>query len=429
MFNFKRLALFIISLFAIGESQSQIGYSLLKYNSETYLIVDYSAYDGVSMYYNELRAVYAIEDDQLVIESVISDVNQSMEGFGFSEGSQVNYNGSLTISKIIDNESQITKILEEGALEIDGFDSELSMLSFDSGKIKKQYCIGSNDEYCADSFGQLSLYYIGYEMNSLKIFHEDKEVYYLSNDHFWGERLVLLPVGTYKVVIETIEGKKRTGIVEIKENERYIYNLGYGDLVSEELDLEDYGTMLPVYAHIGYEFLYSNSRLLSITDNEAPTSYYFGVFGGYDMFNNKLRTNCLAISYGFSYGYNRLNREIDSIGNYEVKRENYNTVYYTTGLYFRQFFNLPTENRWSRPMVDIGVQYRLPIYFRKNIAWSEGIITEKWLHKFNELVVYTRIGISNGAALNVSYRPFNSIKNNLPELPKLQFGISFLFDN
>lgn len=417
----------LISLSSI-KAQMQ-GYNLLVDGDETYLILDSPMeYEGCFDAYS-IRAIYRIEEDQLILDSILSNDEGRLEAScGQNKvGEVVEYSGGLYVSLIDGNEKQIRKILAKGGVAIDPYYSELMLVSFDAGKRLDEFCVGESQRYCSEAFGQLSA--MVWQNNAMvQILKNDEVIYDFTNNEDYGEVFLLLPTGEYVVRTETWEGVIEEDKVKVEEGIVRYYDepmYGYG---IDGVETVGYGTELYTTGVIAWDFLYSNASMYSMEENEAPSSYHFGMKGGLEFLSNKLGTSKLFGTYGVDIDYTKLDNELDSIGSKEVKRTSFLGVYYTADVFFRQYFNLPLAKRVTRPCLDIGVSYKLPMYFRKNIAIQGYRFSEKWLHKYNELVVFTRVGISNGAALNVSYRPFSSVKNGLPELPKLQFGITFMLD-
>ena len=157
-------------------------------------------------------------------------------------------------------------------------------------------------------------------------------------------------------------------------------------------------------------------------------SFTTGFVQGEKLAGNKMGTIALYVAGGGEYSFSLLNNDMNIINNNAVKRTTYSSLKMNFCIFYRQYITIPTATRYTRPCIDIGASYLLPWFFRKNTVTDGLKLSEKWLHKYNEFRFFARVGISNGAAINVSYNPFNSIKNGLQQLPKIQFGLTFQID-
>ncbi|CAG5079620.1 hypothetical protein [Parvicella tangerina] len=426
----KILCCFLFSFLFAGMVSAQMkGYSILRDESDesAYLILQaqvdpYSCFSGKSM-----RGLYSLVDGELRLDSILGEdeFGKDEECYAFEVGKKIDFTGNLVVSRLEFNEKQFTKILGKGGVEIDNYTSDITMISFENGVNKNEYCVGRESSYCNSYAGQLFLNLWG-ESHSVKILHDGQVIYDLTELEIFGEYVLILPAGKYQIQEVTYEGEIILKEFQLDAEQRYFYDgANYGYNYDETYN---FGTSLNYSGYVGMDFLYTNANLISLSDNEASKSFHLGFKGGADMFSSKIGMSKLAITYGFDYDYVNLDNEFDSIADKEVKRTAYVGIYYTTDVFFRQYFSLPIADRYVRPCLDLGVSYKLPLYFRKNTVTDGFKYSERWLHLYNELIVYSRIGMSNGFALNVSYRPFNSIKNGLPELPKLQFGLTIMLD-
>lgn len=422
--------LFFLSLVVSSTITAQLqGFNLLYVDDEPFLIIDSQVEDASCFYYTETRSVYSIKEGELYFDSILS---MDMDG-GFScansgEGNRLDYSGNLVLTKVLDNEKQILKLLSKGGVNVNEYASELSLLSFEAGVLKEDFCFGEENVYCSSSFGFLQINTWG-DYWEMSIYQNGKLIRSLNDDcAYCFDRFIVVPSGIY--TIKVVTGENRTVLtmedVEVKKGQKTYADIeGYVD----QKELNGSGTAFTTSSIGVFDFLYSNSNLIDLSKNDAPQSFHLGGKGGVEIESDRLGISKLFGTYGFDFCYTSLQNEYDSIGVKEVKRTNYSAVYYTMDVFFRQYFTMPITERYTRPFLDIGAGYRLPLYFRKNVALEGVRFSEKWLHKYNELVLFARLGVSNGLALNATYRPFNSIKNELPQLPALQFGLSIMIDS
>lgn len=418
----------LLFLLISSSAKSQLeAYNMLYLEDEPYLILNTQIEDGSCFGYLDSRSIFRITDGEIHFDSTLSqDEGAVFDCTHAGEGSQIDYSGNLVVSKVYENEKQLLKLLSKGGVDIEEWSSELVLLSFQSGVLKSDVCIGEENVYCSSGYGRLS---VGAwdDYWSMNLYQGGKLIISLMNDcEYCYGNFKLLPTGVYTLKVDYgDQGKMTVEEIEIKQDETT-----HVDLNTYVWDRGSYGYGTSIYSTgVGVlDILYTNSNMVSIVENEAPTSFHIGSKLGLKLFGDKLGLSKFVGTYGFDFGYVGLNNEFDSLGVKEVKRTNYTGVYYTADFFYRQYFSLPLSHRFTRPFIDIGASYRLPLYFRKNTVMQGLRISEKWLHKFNELVLFTRIGISNGVALNATYRPFGSIKNGLSELPKLQLGLSIMLD-
>lgn len=419
------LTVLIFITFITPVSAQMSGYNLLNMNGNKYLIVDYDMSYQTFMNMEDFRCEYSLENGELVLDSILVDEYDEAKSSGLTVGMKADYTGNLTLSLIVDNEKQIYKILKVGGVYIDEYDSELSAVTIVNGVQSNVFCYGNIGQVCNEQTGQLS-FDVWSDAYNVKLYSEGVELKNFVEDEIYGNRLVVLPVGHYTLTVEGYSEAIERYELNIRPDERTeIYLNGY---TFDPEYLNGYGTELPETGVFILDLLYSNTKMLSLNNLDAPSSFHADIRLGYELFSNKLGTSKFYSTYGFDLGYVKLKNESDSIGNREVRKTNYSGVYFSPDFFYRQYFNLPTSSRVARPFIDLGVAYRIPMYFRKNTMVQGLTISEKWLHNYNELVVYTRIGLSNGVALNASYRLFNSVKNDLPQLPQLQIGLTILAD-
>lgn len=401
-------------------------YNMLYSDDQSYLILNIQLAEGSCFENTEVCGIYKIENGELYFDTILfSSFDGDFECTNSGVGNRIDYTGNLVVSKVYENEKQILKLLSKGGVEIEEYASELELISFENGVKKNEVCIGENNKFCSQDYGEIGIQVWSDDIVEVKFYAQDLYLFSLKYEFDWldGDYTRLLPAGEYKIEFINEDGSIQSfEKVGIERGQYPTLSIDYNSYWKREKEGD--GTYLHAPGIIAWDFLYSNSKLVNLADNEALQSYHVGVKGGGELLSSKIGNSKLLGTYGLDIDYNILENELDSIGSKEVKRTSYLGVYYSTDVFFRQYFTSATPNNFMRPYLDLGVSYKLPMYFRKNVAVEGFRYSEKWLHRFNEMVAYMRLGLTNNVALNVSYRPFNSLKNDLPDLPKLQFGLS-----
>lgn len=79
-------------------------------------------------------------------------------------------------------------------------------------------------------------------------------------------------------------------------------------------------------------------------------------------------------------------------------------------------------------MIDLGVMYNLPLYFKKVTRFNlHDKMVQSFIHQYTDARIYLNAGFTN-IQLFVSYRPFDFIRGDLQEMPRLNTGIRFKFN-
>lgn len=399
------------------------GYNIIYVDEDPFLILN-SQQSESCISNKDIRGRYLLEDGVLYFDSIISQEKGAVYTCATTGGkSRIDYTGNLILSKILKNEKQVLKYLANGRVTIDYLRSELSMISLKNGEKLDQYCVGESHKYCSNTYGGLLIDIYG-DFFSIELYREGKLITFLTPDSYdYFDQTYILPTGKYDVEVIYAEDTVWFNSVQVVED---VYRAIYLDGHTYDIKGDYEGTSLPKDFIFALDLLYSSKNILADPKNEVNQDYHVGLNGGSEVLSNKLSTSKLIGTYGVNMDYYSLDREYDSLNSHSVKRMNYFGIYCSTDVILRQYVGLNDYNKPAHFFIDLGISYRMPLYFRKNVVMDQFRFSEKWLHKFNEFVVYSRIGLTNGAALTFSYRPFKSIKNGLPQLSKFQFGVTFM---
>ena len=110
-----------------------------------------------------------------------------------------------------------------------------------------------------------------------------------------------------------------------------------------------------------------------------------------------------------------------------VEKEKYFYWKASLGPTMRLFITKP-PNKYGL-FIDLSAFYNLPIRFRYVAVDGNTTITDKSIHQFTDFSGFMRIGINNWLSFTGEYRLSNFLKSNYPEMPRLQLGIDFMFQD
>lgn len=280
-----------------------------------------------------------------------------------------------------------------------------------------------------DEFGMIRIEGEGYDIIDFKISDESGLVFYEFNDldlDFFQS--FILPVGVYSVEIKYENVVKTYGELLVQSDYNVVINLfnSYYDVNTE--DCSSCGGYSHNKESINATMFYGNNQ---IAQNEGSEINSFGVRVRYgsELFVGSNSIFSVTPFVGGAYSLNIGHPDSSLVNGEQVKQQYYSYLTYSLGFSTRLYLNKYNKPRTGRPFIELGAFYELPLIFRELSRVGNFKVSERWLHKFNDVQLYGTIGLSNRVSVSGSYRLFDVVKNNKAQLPKLTVGLSFDISN
>lgn len=126
----------------------------------------------------------------------------------------------------------------------------------------------------------------------------------------------------------------------------------------------------------------------------------------------------------------QLNSDENALYPDEIKSQYYNYFNAKYDMKFR--FSTLNQQRADIPahsvFIDVGAVYNLPLYFKRTTRFSiQDKMVNSFIHRYSDLRFYVNVGFTN-VQLFASYRPFDMVRGDLPELPKYNAGVKLNFN-
>lgn len=439
------LSLFVICFNSLGQSFHDI----LNYQGKYYLMDrnptgESNPYeDGLSYWYG---CEYIIEDDSLKVSEILKVNKLYKDSVGLIKiGDFHPISGEINLVEILNYKRTKKEVSRKGV-----FYSVMSdywagdyweliykySLSFENGILKNGSKIYNNQFHEGNSgfiqFNQESD--MDYVFNIYSLDLKDSLIFEITSDEFYYtiSNLIGFPVGNYRVEIldkykiNTIFRSdifiKNNYLIQIRPDES-LSNVVYNNSqVKSDTYLNNDLNYYKNKLFYGNNNIYQND---SIEVNQFSWSSYWGNERFLDVVNN------ISLNYNVGGGYSfSLIHPVKSPYTFEkTKLNNYSYLYGSIDFGLRLYFSKHKKVNQNRRFLEIGANYNLPVVFRNVQRFERTKISYNRLTNFKDLSVYSIIGITNGIGLSIDYRLFDTVKNNFPQLPKIQVGFTIQVDN
>ena len=105
------------------------------------------------------------------------------------------------------------------------------------------------------------------------------------------------------------------------------------------------------------------------------------------------------------------------------KYSTYTYVNFYEGFFMRYAMKQTGTFRW--PFVDVGAKYHIPIAYRRTDRVSNKKLSTQYLHRWDDLRLYTRVGIDE-FAFTAEYNPLNRSLRGQHPLPRWALGVTYV---
>lgn len=390
-----------------------------------------------SLYYFEsdqydyfFTANYYIMDGQIFMDEMTS-LNRKIKSNEFKDtiwemeyyGQPVLLNDDYKLVKLPDSYKAEQMLLKTG-IHLNEYSARGINVSFNEGEITYPFSFDME----SGNLGLLELNVPEYEINDFKVFNATGEIMYsyadYDTEYFDGYNYSLyLPAGEYKVEIiynEFIKIYEGVTVSDGSTTNMYIGD-GYYEVQEDEC-YECAGVNLTKF-NSNFSLLYGNNQLYQDEASEVNSFTFRTQQGEEFMIGNSSVFSVLPFG-GAAYSLNVGHADSSLINGMRVKHQYYSYFIATAGVAARLYLNKYKNSNDARPYLEIGTYYNLPIVFRQISRVDNYKRSERWISRYNDVQVYGKLGITNRIGLQGSYRLFDVVKNNYPQLPKLQVGLT-----
>jgi hypothetical protein len=414
-------------------SNGQSFYDIVEYQGVEYMISPSPSTQIMNSdeYDYFFKGRYMIAEGQMYFEELIG-VNPKIKNAEYKDTiwemeipyEPVLLEGEYTLVKI--NESWKTqKMIEKTGVHLEEestYYDEIK-LKFNQGKVEYNFPNSSNMDQ-----GIIRIDGYDYDIVDFKIFNDSGFVFYdydkLNLDDY--SQKFQVPVGIYSVLIKYGDFTKKYSDLNVtSENNLIIYlNESYDEV--ESYDCSTCGGFSSSSTMVNVSLVYGNNQILQ---NETSEINSFGINfrGGSENFIGNSSVFSLIPFLGGGYSLNFGHPDTTTLNGVAMKHKYYSYLTYSLGGAARLYLNRYKNANDARPFIEIGASYNLPLIFRQISRVDNIKISERWLHKFNDVSVYGTLGVVERFSLTASYRLFDVVKQNNAQLPKLQVGLSFDF--
>lgn len=129
---------------------------------------------------------------------------------------------------------------------------------------------------------------------------------------------------------------------------------------------------------------------------------------------------------GSSFSYTNFNRDTSYTSLTNIKNERYFSWNFDIATSIRFSSNDRRDYNTGGLFLEFGTIYHFPLLFRHTYNENQKKVSTSQIHQFKNLSAHVKLGYEN-IALMVSYRLFDYVNGDYPELPKLKVGLSFIF--
>lgn len=434
-----RLIILLILLLNISSFQAQRYANLLDLDGTYYLFeeplsamvyCDPHLVDEIEDFY---FAKYVLNDEGfLVLQEIFreSKMGKKYEGncAHFQVGDTIPFTGELKVIRMNEPLAHLERRLKHSAYFENCWNCYEESLTFEKGRYQNRCCVGEDHKKCDYQFGYVKLNYNWLENDyDYVVIKQSEDTIMMIQVEGHYDTIIKLPVGLYQFTFDYGDYDVEFFYVNVRDNHIYevenysLYYMKDDRITSRSLKVDK--------THFLSSFSTYNSAWNNGQRNECNNYFELSGAGGTntDLTGYMGRSSLISIM-GLSMAYSSLKKDSLVLNGEQVNRQNYFGVYFMPEFFYRQYLTKQQSYNNQRLFFDLGFNYNLPLYFRKISRLPKTKIMEKYLHKYNEINLFARFGITNGAALQFIYKPFNVIKFDQPQLPKFEVGITFVID-
>lgn len=276
--------------------------------------------------------------------------------------------------------------------------------------------------------GELDVDLIDYPEGEVTInmYHADTLYCTDTYEEWWGVRTTELPEGRYTLDV-FINGELRTTRYSIEIEEGMTT---YVTVAADEQYMYECCDSLPTAGGDGIFGLAYGQGFLEDTD--YPIEHYFRIRMGGDVLAVLNRHFAIGFMGTTDFSLATIKKDTNLYTTPGNKNERF--IYWTFG--YSVFIRLSAANMQHvysyleldgppKPFIDIGATYNLPLRFRYTAAKGTTREQARFIHNYLDFAAFARIGIGP-VAFTGTYRLTNFVKDNWPEMPRLQLGLSFV---
>ncbi len=433
----KFLLLFIAIIFTNVGAFSQSFYDIVSYKGDYYVISP-----SPSLYFNDsqndfvFKGEYVFEDGKLFLSEVLKP--------------NKDYKKTEAWDTIMSMEQQFVPVSDTFKLiRVDNYYKTLAMISntgihqsiysfyplkeliVNKGEITSRF-----PEYTANTDieeGIISLSHpLAFESHSLKIFNDSGHVFYQIYNNYrrdFVQEYRLIP-DSYNIEFEFEEHTQLLNNVKVNGNEVTYLNsyLGNNTVSYSSCDGEcNTIDLSKLYGAIG--LTYGNSQLFQNESLEINSFKYDMKYGTEFLIDNWSRTSFVIFSGG-NYTFHNINNNPIYNGQ-QIKHQYYSHLGAQFGLASKIYISNYKKYNQKRAFLELGGYYNLPLIFRQ-ISRDKSFdfkLSERWIHKFNDVRVYLALGLTNAVSITAEYMLFDIVKEERTQLPKFNFGLRFHVTN
>lgn len=425
-------------LFIVVNLQFQAqGFSdIIKIEGEYYLIAPslsipqdtnytYSLYeDEYSPRWN--RAEYVLINDTINLVNILNEESTyNLAGDSVAPFNSQMISGRYAISKISDIKRTRRELQLADNYEISGA-RDYTYLEFENGILKKESFVhaASNKDYAyiqVDTYNDVDV--------NVKFYSLDNDLFYEFNEQFNGSsEPMIVKSGNYKVIISNdLSGNYINKESYFEGGILHYLHTGLGDQgFWEDRDYPDYE-----YSNNREDQVYINASFgessLMASSSFNISAYSLGM--GYSglLYTGNRFFHSLNYQIGGSYSYAYIPKQNSLSPQSDIIEQHYSYLTYdiggSTSIYLSKYKGY---DGW-RPTLEIGARYSLPIIFRYISRDLTGKYSERWIHKFNDLQVFSKFGFQKGISIIGNYRIFDVVGKHYPQLPRVSLGVSVTF--
>jgi hypothetical protein len=424
-----KIIISFLLLVMVNPFKSQSFYDVVEIGGYQYMISPSPSlyYFDSDQYDHYFKANYYIQDSKLFMDEM-TGVNRRIKSKEFKDsiwdmepyGEALLLDGEYTLVRLAED-YRTKEIFKKTGIHLDEYNSKKINISVNEGEVIFPFMFDFENSI----IGELSVSFDYYEVADFNIFNEDGKLMYQYNDFDTDlyNQSFYLPEGEYKVEIKYDDYNKTYEKISIYgETTTFLNAVDPYYEVDEDNCFDCSGFSFDNF-NSSISLLYGNNQILQNEESEI-NSFGLRIQQGEELFvgNNSIFS---IIPFGAgAYSLNVGHADSSLINGTRVKHQYYSYFVASAGVAARLYLNRYKNSNDARPYLEIGSYYNLPIVFRQISRVDNYKRSERWISRYNDVQVYGKLGITNRIGLQGSYRLFDVVKNNYPQLPKLQVGLT-----
>jgi len=239
-----------------------------------------------------------------------------------------------------------------------------------------------------------------------------------SVDHGYEYTFQDLPIGVYSFKIfddgKLLSHRHQLSVIENHMSEYLLYI--YASKIWTNRD----STINNIFS-VSFDFLTNlNKPSFSPLINRE---FYAGLLSGKSQLLSKNLE--IGIFGGTSFSYTNFKKDTSYFPLKTIKNDHYFSWNFDIATSLRISSNNRRDYNTEGAFLEIGAIYHFPFIFRHSYLEDSKKVTTSHIHQFQNVTAQVKIGYGN-VALMASYRLFDYINGNYPELPKLKVGLSVM---